>query len=204
MKLIISITSSPPIAWAAGSLSPGYAELHHHRHKTSASCSHVHSPGGTRTSGNPCRLPPPRRLRKHSPRRPARGVQLCAGAAARFRLGAGPAPRACQVSSAPSACEPTERWGWGGMAPDRGLASATPWPREKPRTGTQAGAPGPGTVGARRFLLCLYLVGFLVSACGAGREVPAASATWNPIKGAFPCSGLPGDASLPLSPTLAA
>ncbi|XP_060024686.1 major facilitator superfamily domain-containing protein 9 isoform X1 [Lagenorhynchus albirostris] len=47
------------------------------------------------------------------------------------------------------------------MAPDRGLASATPWPREKPRTGTQAGAPRPGTVGARRFLLCLYLVGFL-------------------------------------------
>ncbi|TEA11140.1 hypothetical protein DBR06_SOUSAS7210055, partial [Sousa chinensis] len=55
----------------------------------------------------------------------------------------------------------TERWGCGGLAPDRGLASATPWPREKPRTGTQAGAPGPGTVGARRFLLCLYLVGFL-------------------------------------------
>lgn len=58
VKLIISITSSPPIAWAAGSLSPGYAELHYHRHKTSASCTHVHSPGGTRTSGNPCRLPP--------------------------------------------------------------------------------------------------------------------------------------------------
>uniref|UniRef100_A0A8C0ECQ0 Uncharacterized protein n=1 Tax=Balaenoptera musculus TaxID=9771 RepID=A0A8C0ECQ0_BALMU len=43
--------------------------------------------------------------------------------------------------------------------------------------GAQAGAPGPGTVGARRFLLCLYVLGFLVSVCGAGREVPAASAT---------------------------
>ncbi|XP_061024488.1 major facilitator superfamily domain-containing protein 9 [Eubalaena glacialis] len=51
--------------------------------------------------------------------------------------------------------------GRGGMAPDRDLASATPRPRQEPRTGTQAGAPGPGAVGARRFLLCLYLVGFL-------------------------------------------
>ncbi|XP_068420634.1 major facilitator superfamily domain-containing protein 9 isoform X2 [Eschrichtius robustus] len=53
------------------------------------------------------------------------------------------------------------RGGRGGMAPDRGLASATPRPRQEPRTGTQAGAPGPGAVGARRFLLCLYLLGFL-------------------------------------------
>ncbi|XP_067560151.1 major facilitator superfamily domain-containing protein 9 isoform X1 [Pseudorca crassidens] len=60
------------------------------------------------------------------------------------------------------------------MAPDRGLASATPWPREKPRTGTQAGAPGPGTVGARRFLLCLYLVGFL-ELFGVSRVVPLLS-----------------------------
>ena len=37
-----------------------------------------------------------------------------------------------------------ERGGRGGMVPDRGLASATPRPRQEPRTGAQAGAPGPG------------------------------------------------------------
>ncbi|XP_032509013.1 major facilitator superfamily domain-containing protein 9 isoform X2 [Phocoena sinus] len=58
------------------------------------------------------------------------------------------------------------------MAPDRGLASATP--RKKPRTGTQAGAPGPGTVGARCFLLCLYLVGFL-ELFGVSTVVPSLS-----------------------------
>ncbi|XP_070235967.1 major facilitator superfamily domain-containing protein 9 [Bos mutus] len=48
-----------------------------------------------------------------------------------------------------------------GMAPDRGLVSATRRPRQEPGTGTQEGAPGSGAVRARRFLLCLYLVGFL-------------------------------------------
>ncbi|XP_055256308.1 major facilitator superfamily domain-containing protein 9 isoform X1 [Moschus berezovskii] len=48
-----------------------------------------------------------------------------------------------------------------GMAPDRGLASAPQGPRQEPGTGTQEGAPGTGAVRARRFLLCLYLVGFL-------------------------------------------
>eukprot|EP00069_Balaena_mysticetus_P015946 bmy_09498T0 len=64
--------------------------------------------------------------------------------------------------------------GRGGMAPDRDLASATPRPRQEPRTGTQAGAPGPGAVGARRFLLCLYLVGFLVR-FGVSMVVPLLS-----------------------------
>jgi hypothetical protein len=45
-----------------------------------------------------------------------------------------------------------------------GLASETSEPRQKPKTGAEARA-----VRARRFLLCLYLVGFLVSkTAGAG------------------------------------
>ncbi|XP_057598755.1 major facilitator superfamily domain-containing protein 9 [Hippopotamus amphibius kiboko] len=47
------------------------------------------------------------------------------------------------------------------VAPDRGLASATPRQRQEPRTGTQAEASGSGALRARRLLLCLYLVGFL-------------------------------------------
>ncbi|XP_010990193.3 major facilitator superfamily domain-containing protein 9 isoform X1 [Camelus dromedarius] len=54
-----------------------------------------------------------------------------------------------------------ERGGPGGPAPDRGLAPATPAPQQEPGTGAEAGAPGPGAVGSRRLLLCLYLVGFL-------------------------------------------
>ncbi|XP_037662619.1 major facilitator superfamily domain-containing protein 9 isoform X2 [Choloepus didactylus] len=42
-----------------------------------------------------------------------------------------------------------------------GRDPATPEPRQERRTGAEAGGPGPGAVRARRFLLCLYLVGFL-------------------------------------------
>ncbi|XP_022372041.1 major facilitator superfamily domain-containing protein 9 isoform X1 [Enhydra lutris kenyoni] len=48
-----------------------------------------------------------------------------------------------------------------GLATARGLASATPMPRHELGAGAEARAHGPGAVGARRFLLCLYLVGFL-------------------------------------------
>lgn len=70
------------------------------------------------------------------------------------------------------------------MAPDRGLVSATQRPRREPGTGTQEGAPGPGAVRARRFLLCLYLVGFLVSNCGASGLRPRPGTD----QGAFPCT----------------
>ncbi|XP_032696329.1 major facilitator superfamily domain-containing protein 9 isoform X2 [Lontra canadensis] len=48
-----------------------------------------------------------------------------------------------------------------GLATAGGLASATPMPRHELGAGAEARARGPGAVGARRFLLCLYLVGFL-------------------------------------------
>ncbi|XP_044119698.1 major facilitator superfamily domain-containing protein 9 isoform X2 [Neovison vison] len=48
-----------------------------------------------------------------------------------------------------------------GPATARGPASATPMPRHELGAGAEARARGPGAVGARRFLLCLYLVGFL-------------------------------------------
>lgn len=58
-----------------------------------------------------------------------------------------------------------------GPATAGGPASATPTPRHElgAGAGAEARARGPSAVGARRFLLCLYLVGFLVSA-GAGSE----------------------------------
>lgn len=62
-----------------------------------------------------------------------------------------------------------ESGGRSGLASAGGLASATPMPRQESGTGAEARARGPRAVGARRFLLCLYLVGFLVSA-GAGGE----------------------------------
>ncbi|XP_032980975.1 major facilitator superfamily domain-containing protein 9 isoform X2 [Rhinolophus ferrumequinum] len=42
-----------------------------------------------------------------------------------------------------------------------GLTSATPKPGQEPSRGAEAGTPAPGALGDRRFLLCLYLVGFL-------------------------------------------
>ncbi|XP_027807607.2 major facilitator superfamily domain-containing protein 9 [Marmota flaviventris] len=48
-----------------------------------------------------------------------------------------------------------------GLGSASGLALATREPPPEPRTGTKVGPPGPGDVRARRFLLCLYLVGFL-------------------------------------------
>ncbi|XP_006166686.1 major facilitator superfamily domain-containing protein 9 [Tupaia chinensis] len=42
-----------------------------------------------------------------------------------------------------------------------GKALATPEPGQEPGTRAVAGAAGPSAAGARRFLLCLYLVGFL-------------------------------------------
>ncbi|XP_047600680.1 major facilitator superfamily domain-containing protein 9 isoform X2 [Lutra lutra] len=48
-----------------------------------------------------------------------------------------------------------------GLATAGGLASATPMPRHELGAGAEARVRGPGAVGARRFLLCLYLVGFL-------------------------------------------
>lgn len=65
-----------------------------------------------------------------------------------------------------------------GSAP--GLASATPEPRQEQRTEAEAGAPGPGALRDRSFLLCLYLMGFLVSA-GTGSQVQNP----NPIMGAL-------------------
>ncbi|XP_049712871.1 major facilitator superfamily domain-containing protein 9 isoform X2 [Elephas maximus indicus] len=50
------------------------------------------------------------------------------------------------------------RPGWGAF---RELASATPGPRQERGTEAEARAAGPGAFGTRRFLLCLYLVGFL-------------------------------------------
>lgn len=95
-----------------------------------------------------------------------------------------------------------------GMAPDRGLVSATQRPRQEPGTGTQEGAPGPGAVRARRFLLCLYLVGFLVSNCGASGLRPRPGTrprcfSLHILGGRQALRGLetcdpPGDASLPL------
>uniref|UniRef100_G3T726 Major facilitator superfamily domain containing 9 n=2 Tax=Loxodonta africana TaxID=9785 RepID=G3T726_LOXAF len=41
------------------------------------------------------------------------------------------------------------------------MASATPGPRQERGTEAEARAAGPGAFGTRRFLLCLYLVGFL-------------------------------------------
>lgn len=55
-----------------------------------------------------------------------------------------------------------------GLASAGGLASATGKPRQEPGAGAEARAPGAGALRARRFLLCLYLVGFLVS---SGAEV---------------------------------
>uniref|UniRef100_A0A8D2DTX4 Uncharacterized protein n=1 Tax=Sciurus vulgaris TaxID=55149 RepID=A0A8D2DTX4_SCIVU len=46
-----------------------------------------------------------------------------------------------------------------GLAP--GLASATREPPPEPRTVPETTPPGPRAIRARRFLLCLYLVGFL-------------------------------------------
>ncbi|XP_012497460.1 PREDICTED: major facilitator superfamily domain-containing protein 9 isoform X1 [Propithecus coquereli] len=54
--------------------------------------------------------------------------------------------------------EPEGRRGLG-SAP--GLALTTPESEQKRRTEAKAGAAGPSAVRARRFLLCLYLVGFL-------------------------------------------
>ncbi|XP_045627815.1 major facilitator superfamily domain-containing protein 9 isoform X1 [Ursus americanus] len=54
-----------------------------------------------------------------------------------------------------------ESGGRSGLASAGGLASATPMPRQESGTGAEARARGPRAVGARRFLLCLYLVGFL-------------------------------------------
>ncbi|XP_045836353.1 major facilitator superfamily domain-containing protein 9 isoform X2 [Meles meles] len=48
-----------------------------------------------------------------------------------------------------------------GLATAGGVASANPMPRQELGAGAEARARGPGAVGARRFLLCLYLVGFL-------------------------------------------
>ncbi|XP_023107318.1 major facilitator superfamily domain-containing protein 9 isoform X1 [Felis catus] len=48
-----------------------------------------------------------------------------------------------------------------GLASAGGLASATGKPRQEPGAGAEARAPGAGALRARRFLLCLYLVGFL-------------------------------------------
>ncbi|XP_047637287.1 major facilitator superfamily domain-containing protein 9 [Phacochoerus africanus] len=61
-----------------------------------------------------------------------------------------------------------------GMAPDRGLVSARQRPWQDPGTGTQVGDPGLGPVRARRFLLCLYLVGFL-DLLGVSMVVPLLS-----------------------------
>ncbi|XP_019609456.2 major facilitator superfamily domain-containing protein 9 isoform X2 [Rhinolophus sinicus] len=42
-----------------------------------------------------------------------------------------------------------------------GLTAATPKPGQEPSEGAEAGTPAPGAPRHRRFLLCLYLVGFL-------------------------------------------
>lgn len=101
-----------------------------------------------------------------------------------------------------------------GPATARGPASATPMPRHELGAGAEARARGPGAVGARRFLLCLYLVGFLVSA-GAGSEgrlrpgpgirLGAAfflKPEWSSQRGLGTCD-LPGGASLPFKPLFA-
>lgn len=62
-----------------------------------------------------------------------------------------------------------ESGGRRGLASAGGPVWATPMLRQDSGTGAEVRARGPGAVGARRFLLCLYLVGFLVSA-GAGGE----------------------------------
>ncbi|XP_034857751.1 major facilitator superfamily domain-containing protein 9 isoform X2 [Mirounga leonina] len=54
-----------------------------------------------------------------------------------------------------------ESGGRRGLASAGGPVSATPMLRQDSGTGAEARARGPGAVGARRFLLCLYLVGFL-------------------------------------------
>ncbi|XP_004417229.1 PREDICTED: major facilitator superfamily domain-containing protein 9 [Odobenus rosmarus divergens] len=54
-----------------------------------------------------------------------------------------------------------ESGGRRGLASAGGPVSATPMLRQDSGTGAEARARGPGAVRARRFLLCLYLVGFL-------------------------------------------
>lgn len=50
------------------------------------------------------------------------------------------------------------------MSSARSLVSEIAEPQQERKTGTEAGATDSGAVRTRRFLLCLYLVGFLVSA----------------------------------------
>lgn len=101
-----------------------------------------------------------------------RGATLCAGARRLLPLGAG---LACGGGSRqrlrwprPPASVRMEPGGRRGLASARGPASATRKPRQEPGAGAEARAPGVSAVRARRFLLCLYLVGFLVS---SGAEV---------------------------------
>ncbi|XP_035945419.2 major facilitator superfamily domain-containing protein 9 isoform X2 [Halichoerus grypus] len=54
-----------------------------------------------------------------------------------------------------------ESGGRRGLASAGGPVWATPMLRQDSGTGAEVRARGPGAVGARRFLLCLYLVGFL-------------------------------------------
>ncbi|XP_007957681.1 major facilitator superfamily domain-containing protein 9 [Orycteropus afer afer] len=54
-----------------------------------------------------------------------------------------------------------ELGGCPGLGVARGVLSATPETRQERRTGVEEGASGPGAVRTRRFVLCLYLVGFL-------------------------------------------
>lgn len=140
----------------------GSSHLYHRRSGTSSLCWR-HTPSAA--AGGRTRSPPLERTTGAPPRRPSAQAQ-----AARFLLGRGWRRRELLPYSATPADVYMELGGQRGRGSAVGLDSATPKPRQEPRTGAEAGTPGLGALGDRRFLFCLYLVGFLVSA-EAGRQV---------------------------------
>lgn len=140
-------SSQFPVTGTAGrGASPPHEQPQHHHHKAGTRGTR-RCPG--RRPRRPTRLPSAAEPRL---RRRERRLPLEAGRARRVRE----AVPGC----APPAGASMESQAGRGVGWARGTASGTPVPRQ----GQGPGAASPRAVGTPRFLLCLYLVGFLVSA----------------------------------------
>lgn len=100
-------------------------------------------------------------------RRTSASVSAGGGASGAGRGGAVPScelgARGALVASSPVPVR-MELGASGSWARPRDRPGNTAAERQEPRTGAEAGGPGPGAPRAPLFLRCLYLVGFLVSA----------------------------------------